>query len=73
MVLVQITSILKKLKKEIYTCNTPDYGIEEVSDTAIAFALNFVRGILEYDLKSKLITDGSWQENTIESKDEPQV
>mgnify|MGYP001189596424 FL=1 len=55
-------------KRNLYLCNTPDYGIEEVSDTAIAFALNFVRGILEYDLKSKLITDGSWQENTIESK-----
>ena len=54
-------------KRELYLCNTPDYGIEEVSDTSIAFALNFIRGILEYDLRSKLITDGSWQENTIES------
>ena len=42
MVLVQITSILKKQKRNLYLCNTPDYGIEEVSDTAIAFALNFV-------------------------------
>ena len=44
-------------KRKLFLCNTPDYGIDEVSDTTIAFAMNFVRGISEYDVKSKLISD----------------
>ena len=55
-------------KRKLFLCNTPDYGIDEVSDTTIAFAMNFVRGISEYDVKSKLISDNSWQENTIDHK-----
>jgi phosphoglycerate dehydrogenase-like enzyme len=41
-------------------CNTPDYGVEEVSDTACAFILGFVRQINLYNEKSKLIAFG-WQ------------
>ena len=41
-------------------CNTPDYGVEEVADTACAFIMNFVRQITLYNTKAKSITDG-WQ------------
>ena len=41
-------------------CNTPDYGVEEVSDTACAFILGFVRQIYLYNEKSKFINEG-WQ------------
>ena len=46
-------------------CNTPDYGTDEVSDTAIAFILNIARGISRYDFQCRYYDDGSWQENTI--------
>lgn len=51
--------------RDIVFCNTPDYGVDEVADTAIAMAMNFIRGISEYDSLSKNFKDGSWQENTI--------
>ena len=35
--------------KGIFVCNTPDYGIDEVSDTAISMILNISRGISQYD------------------------
>jgi len=50
--------------KNIYVCNTPDYGTEEVSDTAIAMIMNIARGISRYDYKCRDYTD-TWQENTI--------
>jgi D-3-phosphoglycerate dehydrogenase len=49
-------------KKGIIACNNPDYGIDEVSDTAIAMIMNIVRGILLYDATAKSFTD-TWQEN----------
>jgi D-3-phosphoglycerate dehydrogenase len=50
--------------KNIYVCNTPDYGTEEVSDTAIAMIMNIARGVSRYDHQSRNYKD-SWQENTI--------
>lgn len=50
------------LSKDIIVCNTPDYGTDEVSDTALAFILNITRGISVYNELSKSYTD-SWQEN----------
>ena len=41
-------------------CNTPDYGVEEVADTATALILNSVRQIKYYDNISKEIKLG-WQ------------
>ncbi len=58
---------LKELKKrKIIFCNTPDYGVDEVSDTSIAMILNAVRGINEYNICGKLLVN-NWQENTIKS------
>ena len=50
--------------KGIYVCNTPDYGTEEVCDTAIAMIMNIVRGITRYDHQCRGYSD-SWQEHTI--------
>lgn len=36
-------------KRKIFVCNVPDYGIDEVSDTALAMILNISRGITEYN------------------------
>lgn len=36
-------------KKNILICNTPDYGVEEVADSACALILNAVRQINYYD------------------------
>jgi len=52
--------------KNIFVCNTPDYGTEEVSDTAIAMIMNIARGISRYDYKCREYRD-NWQENTIKS------
>lgn len=52
--------------KNIYVCNTPDYGTEEVSDTAIAMIMNISRGITRYDYQCRSYTN-TWQENTIKS------
>lgn len=52
--------------KNIYVCNTPDYGTEEVSDTAIAMIMNIARGITRYDYRCRSYAD-TWQENTIKS------
>lgn len=52
--------------KNIYVCNTPDYGTEEVSDTAIAMIMNIARGISRYDYQCREYRD-KWQENTIKS------
>ena len=53
-------------QKNIYVCNVPDYGVDEVSDTAIAMIMNIARGITRYDYLSHNFHD-TWQENTIES------
>jgi len=45
-------------------CNTPDYGTDEVSDTALAMMLSLLRGVFAYDLFSREYSD-TWQENTI--------
>ena len=45
-------------------CNTPDYGIDEVSDTALTMILNILRGVTKYNHYSKKYKD-SWQENTL--------
>lgn len=37
------------MQKDIYICNVPDYGIDEVSDTALAMILNLSRGITKYN------------------------
>lgn len=45
-------------------CNTPDYGTDEVSDTALAMLMNIIRGVSIYDFECRNYS-GSWQENTI--------
>ncbi|MBN4066820.1 C-terminal binding protein [Simkania negevensis] len=52
-------------ERGIYACNTPDYGTEEVADTATAMILNIARGVTCYDFLCRNYTDGSWQENTL--------
>ncbi len=51
-------------KRNIYVCNTPDYGTDEVSDTAIAMIMNIARGISRYDYRCREYRN-NWQENTI--------
>lgn len=50
-------------KFNIPFCNTPDYGVEEVADTAVALILNSIRQIKYYDNLSKQIKFG-WQQNS---------
>ncbi|WP_024953606.1 C-terminal binding protein [Sulfurospirillum arcachonense] len=54
-------------QKGIYASNTPDYGTEEVSDTAIAMIMNIARGITRYDYQCRDYKDGSWQTNTLKN------
>ena len=51
-------------EKGIIVCNTPDYGTDEVSDTALAMIMNIARGISRYDYLSHFYKD-TWQENTL--------
>jgi phosphoglycerate dehydrogenase-like enzyme len=44
-------------------CNTPDYGTEEVADTACAMALSLQRKVVEYDRAARTYS-GGWQEHT---------
>ncbi len=45
---------LKYLKsKEIVCCNNPDYGVDEVSDTAVSMILNIARGVSLYNHLAK--------------------
>ncbi len=48
----------------VVVCNTPDYGTEEVSDTALAMVMNAVRGISRYDAMARRNHD-TWQEATL--------
>tara|TARA_B100000963_G_scaffold355087_1_gene372691 strand:- start:272 stop:1216 length:945 start_codon:yes stop_codon:yes gene_type:complete len=50
--------------KKIYVCNTPDYGTDEVSDTAISMIMNIARGVSRYDFRARHFNK-NWQENTI--------
>jgi phosphoglycerate dehydrogenase-like enzyme len=52
-------------RRGIVACNTPDYGTEEVADTALAMILNLTRGISRYDALCRTFSDGTWQENTL--------
>lgn len=51
--------------RNLIFCNTPDYGTDEVSDTAIGMIMNITRGIVRYDYFCRGYKDNSWQENTI--------
>lgn len=50
-------------KQGIPFCNTPDYGTEEVADTAAAMILNLSRKVTAYDRLAQSLSD-TWQENT---------
>ena len=45
-------------------CNNPDYGVTEVSETALSMLLAWSRGIFEYDFLAKGLPS-NWQENTL--------
>lgn len=49
-------------KRGIIACNNPDYGTDEVADTAVSMILNIARGVSQYNQKAKKYFD-SWQEN----------
>jgi len=49
----------------ITLCNTPDYGTEEVADTACAMILGIVRKVWLYDRSARLYADRTWQENLL--------
>ena len=51
-------------RRGIAVANTPDYGVDEVSDTTLAMILNIVRGVSRY---YSLCSRGqlTWQENTL--------
>lgn len=56
--------------KGVKVFNNPDYGVDEVSDTAVSMSLNFLRRIGFYnEVAKKLLADElsakTWQENTI--------
>ena len=46
----------------IVVCNNPDYGTEEVADTAVAMIMNIARGLTVYNHDAKGYFD-TWQEN----------
>lgn len=52
-------------QKGIYASNTPDYGTDEVSDSAFAMIMNIARGITRYDYQCREYQDNSWQTNTL--------
>lgn len=52
-------------KYGIPVCNTPDYGVEEVCDTACAMILSSIRQIFLYDHQAKYINTG-WQTHNAE-------
>ncbi len=58
-------------KKNIVCANTPDYGVNEVADTAGGFIISLARKLLIYNLNSKNYKKG-WQENVLnENKKNP--
>lgn len=48
--------------RNIHACNTPDYGTEEVADTAAAMIMALQRKIVSYDRACRSYSRG-WQEN----------
>lgn len=50
--------------KGLICCNNPDYGVDEVSDTAVAMILNVTRGVFRYSELAKGLR-ASWQENVL--------
>jgi len=57
--------LLEIEKRGLVFCNTPDYGTDEVSDTALAMMLSILRGVFAYDHFSRDYVE-SWQENIIQ-------
>lgn len=51
-------------ERNIVACNTPDYGTEEVADTACSMILALQRKLVAYDRACRWYNEG-WQENTI--------
>ena len=51
-------------RRGLVLCNTPDYGTDEVSDTALGMLLTITRGIHQYDFNARTYQQG-WQENTL--------
>ncbi len=49
-------------KRNIIACNNPDYGTDEVSDTAVAMIMNIARGVSQYNRAAKHYFN-NWQEN----------
>ncbi len=55
-------------KRKIRVANVPDYGTEEVSNSAISLILNLLRGSSRYDFISRELCNKksqTWQENVI--------
>lgn len=46
----------------IVCCNNPDYGIDEVADTAVAMIMNMARGVYIYNQQAKGLYE-KWQEH----------
>ena len=58
---------LKAIKKRnIFFCNNPDYGVDEVSDTTVAMIMNLVRGIHSYNSIAKGLKE-EWQQQTLKT------
>ena len=51
-------------ERDIVFCNTPDYGTEEVADTACAMILNLHRKIASHDRECRYFKSG-WQDNVL--------
>lgn len=51
-------------RRGIAVCNTPDYCIDEVSDTALAMLLSLSRRVARYDALCRGFAD-TWQENAL--------
>ncbi len=50
-------------KRKLVVCNTPDYAMEEVSDTSLGMLLNITRGLNLYDHISRKSLE-KWKQNT---------
>ena len=47
-------------RRQIWVCNTPDYCVDEVADTAIAMLLSLARGVTVLD---RAVRDGQWDDH----------
>ena len=54
-------------KNSISVYHVPDYGVDEVSDTALAFLLARSRGLFEYSNNIFSLPDGTWEKNVLPS------